>query len=568
MNLMTVFCIETPHLNRSFGFTNVASLQMGRVGRECRGEEHEVELVWSLKSSKTRVYWNKRNITNLIQQEVGSSSVQMSWLTHTGERLQVVAHAEAIPGVAQYDLLIDGVSFHRMPDVAELGQWQSLVEASESSDLSDDSNSVLEAREYTIKRVIGNSRSEHVGSSGSELDSFQEVTDHGHGEGLGYRLSMVGLNSSRIEVDELHSEVYSPMLESLRQRIVECLPQTEEIISRSIIHTFFPDYVSLSHHSLDVLSSKSLSNEEKEPQQIEVDALCEAYEWTRFENRATCLSSIERPNAIATPSRARSAPSRASDQKRLLLDSEDDCELNYMQKLVDFIFIRVRNEDVASDEGARILLGVAAVLRLDFAQPLPTDTVLLDNLDASIAVEDLARALSTYGDLEAVAISSIRPSFGFCRFMSEDGFRRLLEADATGSFEVSGLRPNIIPLTENMYSRISDPGARDCRPHSETRSLSPTPSQSSARGQPNTIPHLMGAWTGDDDEEGELAEPSEVRSGLKRSWEDNDSERKCAERTEPAGITPDFDCREVIQQRTALSSPRSSITDLEDLVDA
>ncbi|KAL7567766.1 hypothetical protein ACA910_000521 [Epithemia clementina (nom. ined.)] len=547
----------------SFGFTNIDAALEGKTGGECRGEEHEVELVWSLKSGKTRVYWNKRNISNLIQQDVKSNTVHMSWNTYTGERLQVVAHAEAIPGVAQYDLLIDGVSFSQMPSVLEINSSELVVAASESSDLSDDSNSILEGGEYITKQSALCSQSEHMGSSGSELDSFQSLADRhpcDGKDGMGYRLSMVGLSSGLAGVDELHSEVYSPMLESLRQRIVECLPQTEEMISRAIIHTFFPDYVSQS--SLDLMSSKSVSSEEKEPQQIEVDALCDAYEWARIDKSHEALISapLQRPNSISIPHRARSAPVIGS---KPTANYDDDGELNYMQKLIDFIFIKVRNEDVSSDEGARILLGVAAVLRLDFARPLPTDTVLLDNLGPYVTVEDLSAKLSEYGDLEAVGISSKRTNFGFCRFMSEESFRRFLEADEAGTFDLSGQRPTVIPLTEKMFETMADTSSRDCSNHDEGRALSPTPTQSTTRGQSSTIPHLMGAWT--DDEEADGVEQMVVSSDLMGAWTDDDAER---EKEEPMVVTPDYSCREVIQQKVSLSSPRSSVTDFEDLVEA
>ena len=543
-------------MNRAFGFTNIGEAQNGNIGSECRGEEHEVELVWSLKSSKIRVYWNKRNISNLIHQDVRSHTVNISWHTYTGELLQVVAHAEATPGATQYDLLVDGVSFYRMPSILEVGQQNPVVEASESSDLSDETNSILDEQEYRIRPTIVHShQSEHLGSSGSELDSLQSLADRHPGDGMGYRLSMVGLSNGLAEVDELHSEVYSPMLESLRQRIVECLPQLEGMVSRSIIHTFFPDYVS--QQSLDLLSSKSVSSEERDPQQIEVDALCEAYEWKRRDKSTdgVLTTPLERPFPISIPHRTRSAPATTS---RTLVDPNDS-ELDYMQKLIDFIFIKVRNEDVSSDEGARILLGVAAVLRLDFASPLPMDTVILDNLDASISVDDLGAALGKYGDMEAVALSSRRPSFGFCRFMSEEGFRRFLDANDTGSLVLSGLRPQVMPLSENMYSSEIDPNARENNNNDE-RALSPTPSLSTTRGMPS-IPHLMGAWT-DDNPEGDTVDSFVISDDLMRVWTGDDVERQPLR---PRVITPDQHCPELLQQKVSLGSPRSSITDFEDL---
>ena len=526
---------------------------MGRTGDDCRGDEHEVELVWSLISGKTRVYWNRRNLSNVFNREIRSDRATISWHTQKGELLRVVAHAQETPGVTQYDLLIDGESFSRMSGVAELGRR---VPARDSSGFnlnrSEASNSNCDSPEMRIQSVNVHSLSDNLGSSEGELDSLHSFAERHPYDGMGFRLSMVGLNCGLAEVDELHSEVYSTMLESLRYRIVECLPQTEEMVSRSIIQTFFPDYAS--QHSLDILSSKSGSSEEREPQQIEVDALCGAYEWARLDKSEPAVSaSLLRPNVITPQNRAHSAPPAARSEP---IVNPEDGELVYMQKLIDSIFIKVRNEDISSDEGARILLGVAAVLRLDFTNPFPMDTVLLDGLDPCITPEDLVEALSEYGDLEAVGIASKQPSFGFCRFMSEEGFRRFLEA--SDSVEIGGVQPRVIPLSENMHSTMADCSTRDSSFNEERRDLSPTPMQLNIRGSQSTIPHLMGAWTDDDAQEDPL-EPIDMLG----AWTDDDAQE---DPTVPMVVTPDHQARETISSRVCFGSPRSSLTDLEDLV--
>jgi len=464
------------------------AMQGGMIGADCRGAEHEVELVWSLKSGKTRIYWNRRNISNnLLSEERTALMVKLSWKTNTGEVLTVIAHAEPTHGNPQYELLIDDVSFYNMPNVVELG----------SADMYEGlSNSTVDSDVRKTQQSVSN---------GSEFDSLKSMTEPLPHDGIGFRLSMVGLGAGLAVTDELRSEVYSPMLESLRKRLVEFLPQTEALISRSIIQTFFPDYVS--QHSEDILScrSGSRSNEEQEPQQIEADALYEAHEWM-----ACFEDSINPPEEEA---------------------------LDYMQKLIDSVFVKVRNEHISSDEGARVLLGVAAVLRLDFNKPLPKDTIILERLSLDSTPDDLHDALRPYGEVEAVGNAARNPTFGFCRFMNESSLTLLQEAVGADEFRVWGCRPLIIPLTEKMGSAFGESiipeNSGEKQPLIQDSSQIPGVRKDSS----SSVPHLMGAWTDDDD---------------------------AVERM--VVVTPDHNSRTFEEPKHVYRSPRS-ISDFEDLVD-
>ena len=45
-----------------FGLANAASLAEGKTGAQCRGSEHEVVFVWSLKSGKRWLYLDGKEI--------------------------------------------------------------------------------------------------------------------------------------------------------------------------------------------------------------------------------------------------------------------------------------------------------------------------------------------------------------------------------------------------------------------------------------------------------------------------------------------------------------------------
>lgn len=105
-----------------FGFANVEALEAGQTGTECRGEEHDITLVWSITSGKRLVladgqevhYSNSRN-----------SIFEFSWTMRGNHVLKIVAHASppisAQPGFRQYDFFVDGQSFFYMPKVYRLG---------------------------------------------------------------------------------------------------------------------------------------------------------------------------------------------------------------------------------------------------------------------------------------------------------------------------------------------------------------------------------------------------------------------------------------------------------------
>jgi hypothetical protein len=108
--------------NRRWGFASNEALSQGQTGIACRGEEHDVTMVWSLTSGK-------RQIT-VDGQEVHYSSnragiVDFSWTMRGNHILKVVAHANpplsATPNFRQYDFFVDGQSFFDMPKVYELG---------------------------------------------------------------------------------------------------------------------------------------------------------------------------------------------------------------------------------------------------------------------------------------------------------------------------------------------------------------------------------------------------------------------------------------------------------------
>lgn len=443
-------------LRRGFGFANLAALLEGQ--QNCRGEEHTVEVVRSGKSGKIkRIYWNKRSITDFFRASGASGASELKWKARSGETLQIVKTTSK----AGFDLLVDGTRFSELPSFGQLGQLVSVSQTSEDRCPRDS---------HELERLPMSELSEPNDFSViSDLDSdpFQDATlnpPRGQPQqNADFRLSMMADFSSSEDClqDELHSELYSPLLESLRIQITSCLPQTEEMISRAIMNAFFRESGSEDSFSLSVDSADAV-----DPFQVEVDCLWEAIEWVRLN-----VDYAPRPDT-------------------------EELALNLFQKRVDDIFCRVRHEELASDEAARILLSVAAALGLKFASRLPQTTLILDGLEKGITQDDIHDRLASFGDIEATAIAKVSSRFGFCRFYHEESASKVLQyVSSTHNPLLGKSKVSVSVLRENLvdglhpFSRVRT----QPEPLSATEEL---PEEDGVDCPPpppvDTTPHLMG----------------------------------------------------------------------------
>jgi len=105
-----------------FGFPNRDALEAGETGTACRGEEHDVTIVWSVTSGKRLILADGQEVHYSTNR---AGVLEYSWTMRGNRVLKVLAHAApamtATPGFRQYDLFIDGQSFFNMPKVYELG---------------------------------------------------------------------------------------------------------------------------------------------------------------------------------------------------------------------------------------------------------------------------------------------------------------------------------------------------------------------------------------------------------------------------------------------------------------
>ena len=107
-----------------FGFSHRESIEQGQSGMNCRGEEHEVILIWSLTSGKRLVVADGEEI-HFSKGKVTDAMFETSWQIQGGHMIKIIAYAAPPlfpqPGFRQFDLQIDGLSFFNMPKIYELG---------------------------------------------------------------------------------------------------------------------------------------------------------------------------------------------------------------------------------------------------------------------------------------------------------------------------------------------------------------------------------------------------------------------------------------------------------------
>jgi len=107
-----------------FGFSNRKAIEEGCAGTDCRGEEHEVTLTWSIISGKRLVICDNTEVHFSVDKKAPSKFV-CSWPMWGCHVLQIVAFAtpslKSTPGFRQFDLLLDGVSVFELRQIYQLG---------------------------------------------------------------------------------------------------------------------------------------------------------------------------------------------------------------------------------------------------------------------------------------------------------------------------------------------------------------------------------------------------------------------------------------------------------------
>lgn len=390
--------------HRCFGFTNV------RNGIECRGEEHEIVLTWSVVSDKVKVVWNKKDISHYFASGGTSGIVDVNWQTTMGESFRILAHESPVsPSIPQYNFFIDGYSIFYLQHVSELPGTTIIVDKLANyeamSETSMDSAYSSEAR----------TSDEHATRDAHNIGCFQGFL---------------------IEDDLIPSYSFTNILEYLRGAITSIMPNLEDMVSRSIINALSEDRNVPEADARIYHDSSSISSSTQTPTEIEANLL---YETTKWANKY--LRNPQEPDI--------------QEKKRL-----------FLQKKMDAVFVLARHERLTEDTAARILFDMATLLGYpdDLTMERERDTIIFRNLKSDINSEALANVTMMFDEIREVGVATNR-RFAFCRFATGKGPLRALAAADQGTLLINGYRPNV-SMIQKPTTKVNKPGTLSRRARS------------------------------------------------------------------------------------------------------
>jgi len=409
-----------------------------------REQDHEIELVWSIKSGKTVLFWNGQDITHLFPIPRGTSRappslVEFTWHSSTGENFEIIARISPPENKPQYDLLIDGVSFFKLPSLNGL-----CAEQRDPGPECDDNRRVKSLSDVDLTAptlatsLLLPERSDTLSGdsfSGEAHDSFASVQQHGTEvaamsiqQGKTYKFDLDDMEGKQKSPkhekkqckkykfdlggmeDELRSDLYSSRLDLLRDEVAASIPETEGMMSKAIVNAFSEDHDSDTSH--DSFSIDNVS----EPAELEIGILAETFEWLKWSSRYVSKYDIH------------------------------DCKLELMQKHVEAIVTHVRHDRLSPHAASEIMLRVASVLRLDVSRELTRDTVVIVGLDSLTTTKDLLEAMSPFGEISSVAICRNYEGYGLCRFTSSTPVEKACDAANQQDIAVLDRKPQIFDL--------------------------------------------------------------------------------------------------------------------------
>lgn len=344
---------------RSFGFTNL------RDGIECRGEEHQVELIWSVVSEKVKVVWNKKDISHYFSEFGVSRMVDVNWETTSGESFRILAHESPVsPSIPQYNFFINGFSIFYLQHVSELPGTTIIVDNLADCEV--------------MSETSMDSAYSSLGPTCYDYE-IRKAPD------MGCHLSPGGLpHNDPLEDDLTPTYSFTNILEYLRGVVTSIMPNLEDMVSRSIINALSEDKNTRESDSrIDQDCTSSISSMGKMPTEIEANLLFDTTEWANLHLRSPHEPEIQ-------------------EQKRL-----------FLQKQMDIVFVHARHERLSEGTAAQILFDIATLLDYPIDQTIERerDTIIVRSLKSEIHPDALTAAIMVFGELREVGVATNR-TFG------------------------------------------------------------------------------------------------------------------------------------------------------------
>ena len=159
-----------------FGFSSAEAIASGETEANCRGEEHEVVLIWSHVSGKRELFMDGKQI-HMSKAARGNTKFQFTWGIGA-HVLKIIANGTPPMGenshLRQFDLYLDGISFFRFFKIYQLGRSQV---AGLSKPQTNNNYSREPSKEYSY-RGTGYAGADDVSEYDEEDDASRDVVSN------------------------------------------------------------------------------------------------------------------------------------------------------------------------------------------------------------------------------------------------------------------------------------------------------------------------------------------------------------------------------------------------------
>jgi len=211
-----------------FGFANPDTLAAGQTGTDCRGEEHDITIVWSITSGKKLVLMDGKEIHFSANRK---NVFEFSWTMKGNHVLKIVAHSQppmtAVPGFRQYDFYVDGQSFFTFPKVFRLGLLPndpSGAPAGNSNNRrrpSNNYNSNAGTRSHNIYGGGGGRRSNNSTEFVRPQSDLSPYINHSRGDDMRSMRSTNSINIASLEAPHNHEEEDAYLRQAIENSLKE-----------------------------------------------------------------------------------------------------------------------------------------------------------------------------------------------------------------------------------------------------------------------------------------------------------------------------------------------------------
>jgi len=100
---------------------------------------------------------------------------------------------------------------------------------------------------------------------------------------------------------------------------------------------------------------------------------------------------------------------------------------SFMQDTLNKMVASVRHGVIGPDQASRAIHECGALLGLQLAEEIPTDTLIITGMRKTVKKEDVRKAFAEFGEIEDAAVSAFERGFGLVRFKSPKSVQRAMD---------------------------------------------------------------------------------------------------------------------------------------------